>query len=119
MAKEKQNTDTNSEKLAILEAEVERLTAENESLRRQLDAARESEGSVTFKAPRGKEKNQPRVDTVIEYGGTFYRITRPAFFALGRRILATDLLTDETLTGQLMAEYPQLFAPADDKPADA
>lgn len=112
MASKEKNTDELADKLAIIEAEVERLTAENESLQRQLEAARQEQSSV--QQPRRKGPKGERQDTVIEYQGTFYRVTRPAFFALGKMRLATDLLTDTEgiLTGQLMAEYPQLFAPA-------
>jgi hypothetical protein len=127
MTKKKQHTassasDPEQTKLEILEAEtrnlierVQELEAENAQLRAKCDelrlsAARLAEaGSSVSIAPGATKRDAPAERTVIELGGTFYRVVRPRFYFESRLILATDLLVNEEIAHKLLQEVPQLF----------
>jgi len=127
MAKKKQPTassasDPEQTKLEILESEtrqlierVQELEAENAQLRVKCDELRikaaqlaEAGSSVSI-APVATKRDAPAERTVIELGGTFYRVVRPRFHFESRLILATDLLVNEDLANRLLQEVPQLF----------
>jgi len=107
------------EKCAALEAEVEHLSKQAKNLHSEAlalgaqlaDALKpKATGSVVFDD--GKPKVVAPLELpVVTIGEQQYQFIRGRMFVFGRKALATELASDESLMQRILLEFPQLLRP--------